>query len=380
MASVAEDDLTAITSAIPGENPAGADLREDDSHSSEFRTIRDARNEARRIERRADEEGEDVGPAMGQWQTVYELGQQALTEWTKDLEIAAYMIEALVRLEGFGGVARGFRIARELVVNFWDHLYPLPDEEGLATRVLPLTWLNGADGDGVLLGPLHRIPLTEGSSCGPFAMWQYLQATEISATTDPAAREDRIRQGAATFDEINRACNESSPQFFLQLVHDIEDCQREFRALDKLLTEKCGNEHAPPTSRILETLENCLRAVQEIGKKRIADAAITTADIGGNGAGGGISFDGTNRAAGGVSAAGGFQLSTRDDAFRILLAVADFFERGEPQSLLPAQLRRVVRWGRLTPQELFVELLDDNNALDQMFKLVGIARPETPQE
>ncbi|MEX2138941.1 MAG: type VI secretion system protein TssA [Pirellulales bacterium] len=379
MASVAEDEMTAITSAIAGDNPAGADLREDDSHSSEFRTIRDARNEARRIERRADEEVEDAGPAMAQWQTVLELGQRALSEWTKDLEIAAYLIEALTRLEGFGGVARGFRMVRELVASFWDNLYPLPDEEGLATRVLPLTWLNGADGDGVLLGPLNRIPLTEGSSCGPFAMWQYLQATELAATADATGREDRIRQGATTRDQIDRACNETSPQFFLQLVQDIEDCQREFQALDKLLTEKCGHEHAPPSSRIRETLDNCLRAVQEIGRKRMADATITTADVGGNGAGGGISFDGSNRGAGGVSSAGGFQLSTRDDAFRILLAVADFFERSEPQSLLPAQIRRVVRWGRLTPQELFAELLDDGGALEQMFKLVGIPRPENSE-
>jgi type VI secretion system protein ImpA len=378
MASVAEDDLTAITTPIPGDNPAGADLREDESHSSEFRNIRDARNEARRIERRADEEGEDAGPAMAQWQTVFEVGQQALTEWTKDLEIAAYLIEALARLEGFGGVARGFRIARELVVNFWDNLYPLPDEEGVSTRVLPLTWLNGADGDGVLVGPLNRIPLTQGDSCGPYAMWQYLQATEIATATDPAGREDRINQGAATLDQINRACNETSPQFFLQLIEDIQACQREFQALEELLTEKCGYEHAPPTSRIRETLENCLSAVQEIGKKRIAEATVTTADVGGNGAGGGISFGG-NKAGSGTNAAGGFQLSTRDDAFRILLAVADFFERCEPQSLLPAQIRRVVRWGRLTPQELFAELLEDDSALNQMFKLVGIPRPENSE-
>ena len=229
MASVAELDLTPITTPIAGENPAGTDLREDESHSSEFRTIRDARNEARRIERRADEEGEDAGPAMAQWQTVLELGEKALSEWSKDLEIACYMIEALARLEGFGGVARGFRTARELVATFWDNLYPLPDEEGMETRVLPLTWLNGSEGDGVLIGPLNRIPLTQGDNVGPFAMWQYLQASEIATTTDPAGREDRIRQGAATLDQINRACNETSPQFFLKTIQDIEDCQRELR-------------------------------------------------------------------------------------------------------------------------------------------------------
>jgi type VI secretion system protein ImpA len=373
MASVAELDLTSLTGPLPGDHPAGVDLREDDSHSSDFRSIRDARNEARRIERRADEEGEDAGPAMAQWQTVYELGEQALTQWTKDLEITAYMIEALARLEGFGGVARGFRIARELVENFWDQLYPMPDEEGLATRVLPLTWLNGTESDGVLLGPLNRIPLTEGSSCGPFALWQYHQASEIAAVSDPDGREDRIRQGAATLDLINRACNETSSQFFVQLVQDIEDCQREFKAIDTLLNEKCGYEHAPPTSRIHEALDNCLRAVQEIAKTRLAEANASTAELDGNGAGGALALAGNHRAG------GAFQLSTREDAFRILLAVADYFERTEPQSLLPAQIRRVVRWGRLPPQELFAEVLEDDSALNQMFKLIGITRPENSE-
>jgi type VI secretion system protein ImpA len=375
MSTVAEYDLTTITTPIPGDNPAGADLREDESHSSDFRTIRDARNEARRIERRADEEGEDATPAMAQWQTVSEVGQQALAEWTKDLEIAAYMIEAFARLDGFSGVARGFRIARELVANFWDNIYPLPDEEGLATRVLPLTWLNGTETDGVLISPLNRIPLTEGNSCGPYAHWQYLQATEIAATTDPAGREDRIRQGAATLDQINRACYESEPKFFLKTIQDIESCLTELDQLDRVLIEKCGHEIAPPSSKIRETLEGCLTAVKDIGKKRIAEAtAVTEAST--NGAGGALSVDGGKRA----GSSQGFQLSTRDDAFRILLSVADFFERHEPQSLLPAQIRRVVRWGRMTPQELFVEVLEDSSALEQMFKLVGIPKPEAPPE
>ena len=98
---------------------------------------------------------------------------------------------------------------------------------------------------------------------------------------------------------------------------------------------------------------------------------MSTADVSGNGASGAVSFDGGR--------SGGYPLSTRDDAFRILLAVADFFERTEPQSLLPAQIRRVVRWGRLTPQELFAELLEDAGALEQMCKLVGIQRPQTTE-
>jgi type VI secretion system protein ImpA len=374
MASVAELDLTGMTGPIPGDNPAGVDLREDEERGNEFRRIRDARNDARRYERRADDGGDDASDAlpkaMAEWRTVVEVGERALAEWSKDLEVAAYLIEGLARTEGFGGVARAFRITRELVENYWDSLYPLPDEDGLSTRVLPLTWLNGTESEGSLTPALARIPLTEGSSEGPFALWQYNQAVEIASTTDPTAREDRLRQGAATMEKIDRACSETAPSFFIQLLQDIEDCQSEFKQLDALLTEKCGYEHAPPTSRIMEMFDQCLEAAREISKKRLADAGVNSADVTGNGPAGAMASEGHR-------GGGAGPLSTRDDAFRILLSVADFFERTEPQSILPAQIRRVVRWGRMSPQELFGELLEDPGALDNMFKLVGMSRPES---
>lgn len=371
MASVAELDLTGIMAPIPGDNPAGVDLREDDAHGNDFREVRDLRNDARRLERKVDDgsaEDRDTGDLLQKWPKIVSKGEEILTVWSKDLEIVAYLTEAYARLDGFAGVARGFRIARELVENYWDYLYPQPDEYGLATRVLPLTWLNGTDGDGSLIGPLTRIALTEGTSKGPFALWQYRQAVELSGTTDPAGREDRIRQGAATREQIDQACNETSNPyvFFPKLVADIEDCQREFVALDHVLTEKCGNEHAPPTSNITSTLQDCLDAVNDIGKKwRDGPPA---AAVGENGHG--EYTVGTTKPGG-----TGFQLSTREDAFRILLSVADFFERTEPQSLMPAQLRRVVEWGKLSPQELFARVIEDTSALEQMCKLVGIERP-----
>jgi type VI secretion system protein ImpA len=371
MASVAELDLTDMTSPIPGENPAGVDLRDDEAHGGDFRDVRDLRNEARRAERMVDDGGPDAESATkdvyDRWPKVRDKGEEILAQWSKDLEIAAYLIEAYARLDGFAGVARGFRIARELVENFWDYLYPQPDEDGMATRVLPLTWLNGSDGEGSLIGPLTRIPLADGSSTGAFGLWQYRQAVELAGTTDPAARQDRINQGAATREQIDRACSETSRpyEYFPKLVADIEDCQREFKELDKLLTAKCGHEHAPPTSQITQTLKDCLEAAKDLGKKWLAGPP---PGVGENGQGEyaiGESTPGT----------GQFRLASREDAFRQLLSVADFFERTEPQSMIPSQLRRVVEWGKLTPEELFTRLIEDSTALEQMYKLVGLSRP-----
>jgi type VI secretion system protein ImpA len=370
MSSVAELDLTSLTGPIPGDNPAGVDLREDDAHGNDFREVRDLRNDARRLERKLDDgnaEDSDRADLLQKWPKVIEKGEEILIEWSKDLEILCYLIEAYARRDGFAGVARGFRIARELVENYWDNLYPQPDEYGLATRVLPLTWLNGSDGEGSLIGPLTRIELTEGTSKGPFALWQYRQAVELAGTTDAAGREDRIQKGAATREQIDQACNETSNpyKFFPKLIADIRECQEEFKALDKVLTDKCGSEHAPPTSNITNTLQACLDAVMDIGK-RWADGPPQAAGENGKGE----YTVGTAKPSG-----TSHQLSTREDAFRILLSVADFFERTEPQSLIPAQLRRVVEWGKLSPQDLFARVIEDSSALEQMYKLVGIQRP-----
>jgi type VI secretion system protein ImpA len=373
MATVAEPELGAISAPIPGDNPAGVDLRDDESHGSNFRRVRDDRNAARRAERTIDDGGDDraiseaTETVLKNWPAILTNGEEILTQWSKDLEIAAYMIEAYARLEGFGGLARGFRIARELVENFWDELYPRPDEEGVATRVLPLVWLNGSDGEGSLIGPLTRIPLTGGTSIGPFALWQYRQAVELASTTDAAGRQDRINQGAATREQIDRACNETSRpyEFFPKLVADIEECQREFKEIDSLLTKKCGHD-APPTSAITTILTDCLEAAKDIGKKWLSGPP------GGVGANG----EGEHPLVGARGGGSGSGLSSREDAFRQLLSVADFFERTEPQSMIPSQLRRVVEWGKLTPEELFTRLIEDSTALDQMYKLVGLSRPQ----
>jgi type VI secretion system protein ImpA len=374
MSSVAELDLTGLMAPIPGDNPAGVDLREDDAHGNDFRAVKDLRDDARRLERKVDSgsaEGDDTANLSGMWPKVVSKGEAILTERSKDLEIVAYLTEAYARLEGFAGVARGFRLARELAENYWDTLYPQPDEYGMATRVLPITWLNGSDGEGSLIEPLTKIPLTGGKSKGPYALRHYKQAVELANVTDPASREDRIRHGATTREQIDAACKETDNPygFFPKLIADINDCQAEFKALDKLLTEKCGSANAPPTSKITNTLQECLDAVKkDIGKQW------SEGPPGAGGGNGTIKPDEVIKASGGGG--GSFQLSTRDDAFRILMSVADFFERTEPQSLLPAQLRRVVEWGKLSPQELFARVIEDESALQQMYKLVGIPRPD----
>ena len=59
-----------------------------------------------------------------------------------------------------------------------------------------------------------------------------------------------------------------------------------------------------------------------------------------------------------------------------LKAVADFFRRSEPHSPLPFALEQAVRWGQMPLPQLLRELIPDEGARHNLFKLTGI--PEEP--
>lgn len=369
MASI-DIDISELTAPISDENPAGVDLREDSGRGGDFRTVKDAREEARRIERQADLDGEEPTQAMTHWRTVRSLSQNILREQSKDLEVVANLIEALARTDGFAGLQAGFQLARELVENYWDQLYPAPDEDGLATRVLPLARLNGDGAEGLLLGPILRIPITQGDSAGPYALWQQRQANDLARYSD-REREERIARGAVTPELFARAAAETDTEFYRELLQHIAGAQREFEALGQALDEKCGDDPSasPPTSAIREALDDCLAAVREISRDRFPDEPLLES-VNGEATGGGKSAPGAvaNR------------LETREDAFRVLIGVAEFFEGKDPHCLLAAQIRKVVRLGRMTPAEYFSELIQDRAARDELFKLVGIKAPEGSDE
>jgi type VI secretion system protein ImpA len=300
---------------------------------------------------------------------VLDQGVKLLGEKSKDLEIAAYLIEALTRLKGFAGLRDGFRLVRELVERFWDGLYPTPDEDGLETKIAPLTGLNGADSEGTLINPIHRIFLTQGQSVGPFAYYHYQQALAVSQLPDEAAREARISQGAASMATIERAVAETPAEFFVGLMEDLTGCLDEFRRLDEVLQDRCGG-NGPPTSAIRSALDACRDAVQHIAREKLASAAASAQPD---------AAAAETPAAGGESAGPGAALGTlrgREDAFQTLLKVAEFFRRTEPHSPVSYALEQAVRWGRMSLPELMAELVSDEAVRKGILRQVGIRPPE----
>jgi type VI secretion system protein ImpA len=364
-------DFDRLLAPIPGEHAVGVDLRADSSPTSPYYAVKDARNAARAEERRAIMESE-ASPNSVDWRPVLQLSSQALAQRAKDLEVVAYLIEALVRKHGFAGLRDGFRVARELVEQFWDGLYPLPDEEGMETRVAPLTGLNGEDADGTLIAPIYQVPITEGSDAGPYSTADYKQALAIKQIADEAARAKRLERGGVSLENFEKAVIQTPARFFGTLVQDLTACAEEFTRLCGVLDEKCDSK-APPSSNIRGALAFCLETVQHVARDKLQTLIEAPPP----------SPEEDGAAAGEAPAAAGEAVSadtirTRDDAFRLLLKVADFFHRTEPHTPVSYTLEQAVRWGRMQLPELLAELIPDNESRQQFFKQVGIRVASTP--
>jgi type VI secretion system protein ImpA len=352
-------DFEHLLTPIPGDDAAGEDLRADPA--SVYYEIREAQRKARQAEKpKPFEDRDGSADALGDWKEVGELGRKMLAEQSKDLQVTAWLIEALARSDGFAGLRDGFRLARELVERFWGEIHPRPDDEGVAATVWPLTSLNGEDTEGPLVKAIRRIPVTNGQEYGPFPLWRLRQAEELELL-EPDKRQQRIEEnGAITRDMFDRSVAETPPEWFRNLLDDLQECKDELAQLESTLEEKCGEDDkgiplAPSTSSIRTAVNECLDAVVSISKDMLAEL-----DSPGEGD---VAADGTP--AGQPGAPPAVQvgaINSRDTAFRALRDVAKFFRQTEPHSPVSYAIEQILRWGKMSLPELLS---------DETFKQVG---------
>ena len=368
--------LEVLLAPIPGDKPAGADLRADSNPASDYFKLKDSRFAARAKEREIDA-GAEVGD-LPEWRTIMELAPKLLATQTKDLEIAAWFVEALLRRHGPAGLRDGFRLLRGLVEKYWDGLYPLPDEDGMAAKVAPLTALNGEGADGTLIQPIRKFWLTDGKDPGPFAAWHYEQAQKLSTITDEKAKAWHGKAGTATVDQIEASRRATKPKFFVDLVDDLRLCQEEFAALNTLLDKNCGQD-SPPASTIRNTLESVISIASTLGQEALAAAkAAAEAAAAGDGA---AAADGDGAAAPGKAQASapGLMLGpvrNREDAFGAFLQLGEFFRRTEPHSFVPYAVEELVRRGRMPLPDLLGELIKDAAQRKTFYIMAGMKPPE----
>lgn len=365
MPSPALIDIESLVSPISDDNSVGSDIRQDPSPSSLYNQIKDARSAARAAERHSLFDG-DSNEAMQNWYKILELAPEILQNHAKDLEVASWYTEALIRRAGFQGLRDGFTVIRSLIDNYWDNIYPLPDEEdGIETRIAPLTGLNGEGAEGVLIAPIRNVTITEVGEPSPFSFWQYKQALDIQKIADDEARNKKSQKIGYTLEDIENAVAGSSQEFFINMCDDVAVSINEYREISKALDNLCGTHEAPPTSNIINTLEDALSVVKHVARFKLPVESSNEDDMGA-----GANGETTEGSANSIAQAG--PIGSREEAFRQLNNIANFFRKTEPHSPISYIIDKAVRWGDMELTDLMKELIPDSSSRDYYSSLTGV--------
>jgi len=254
-----------LLSPVPGANPSGESLR----YAPLYDQIKEARRE------------EEAAGDMGVWQRelkkadsplVIKLAGDALATRSKDLQLAAWLTEAALRLEGYPGLKSGLELIRGMLEGFWDTLYPEIEDGDLELRATPLEWVGSR-----LDEPVRRVPLTRSG----LDWFTYKRSREIGYEAEAATdekkrqlREEAISQEQPTAEEFDEAVQATPESFYQQRGEQLEACLEALRALDELCLAKFGD-YAPSFGPLRNTLEEVKQTIRMLlAKKRPVEAAV----------------------------------------------------------------------------------------------------------
>jgi type VI secretion system protein ImpA len=334
-----------LLNPIPGDNPSGADLRYDPVYEK----IKEARRQ-------------DDDLAQGAWQKerkvadyplVLKLTQDTLATRTKDLQLAAWLTEALLYREKFAGLCDGLTFCRSLIEAFWDTLYPELEDGDAELRAAPLEWIGSK-----LADPLKTLPLNAAGH-----NWHQHKESRAVGFEDQAktpeqkkARDKQLKEGKIAPEVFDKSFVETPKAFYLQTEKDIDACAAAWTALDEICQSKFDGS-GPALGKMKSTLEEVRHTVHAfLQKKRETEPdpveAKAPEPVEGAAEEGAPEASG---AVGEVVTTGhiSFTLQTssepveRREAIATVAAAAAMLRRREPLSPAPYLMMRGLRWGEL---------------------------------
>ena len=350
--------MTTVLTPIEGEHPAGESLL--------YSPIYDSIQEARRHDDPSLPQGVwQTQLKKADWESVREICLDALATRSKDLQLAVWLLEAWLHLDGFSGVTQGLRLIASLCEHFWDDLYPNIEGNDFDGRMAPLVWMNEK-----LSLQLKYIPITQPqspdvlsyawadweSACHLEHIAQRLTAGGAAETDDSKATSARFRESAAL----------SPTAFFVALRNDIYDAIGAATALIHLLDAKAAGQ-APSLAQFQDALTAIYRLIGDCLQDR---GDVHTVDFDSPVA----MPDASLPRAPSPSAAGGGPIRSRAEAYQRLAEAADYLIRTEPHSPTPYLIKRAVSWGGMTLTELLQEIVRDDRDLMEIYTLLGVMK------
>jgi type VI secretion system protein ImpA len=355
--------VESLLTPVAGENPGGESLK----YSGLYDEIR----EARRADENLDQGEWKRDQKASDWPQVMSLSTDALATRTKDLQVAAWLAEALVKLNGFTGLRDALRLNRGLLEQFWDHLHPENEDGDLEARANCISWL-----DRTLAVSAKEIPLTRSSSGEDYSFLQWEESAKFDVpeqteglSWEQTERINQVKQQAAdegktTSEQWRAAKNTSRRAFYEELNKLLSECWDEYKSLDQVVDEKFGRQ-TPGLGLLKKSLDDIRSIVERMVKeKRLLEPDPVESEVSGADAG--------DPAQTGPVATG--PVRTRHDALRRLAEVAEYFRRAEPHSPVSYLVERAIKWGQMPLESWLEDVIKNDGVLGDLKETLGIKK------
>ena len=361
-------DLEVLLQPISEENPSGENLQ----YSGLYDEIREARRA-------------DLNLDQGQWQTqlkianfrqVVDLAVNALMTQTKDLQIGAWLTEAITKEHGFVGLRDSLQLMSGLQEKFWETCFPEVDEGDQEGRANAIEWMDRQAADAA-----QGIPITGGAGLS-FMAWEESKRFDIPENLDALGSEEQEKysQMRAQAEKENRTTSEmwrrakaqTRRAFYEQINLTIDECWTAYETLDRTIEEKFDRKQAPAMSNLKKSLDDIRTGVKKIlqDKRKEEPDEVEAGGADGDGNSGGEStFEGATGGTGVATASGAVR--SRQDALRRLSDAAEFFRKTEPHSPVSYLVQRAVKWGNMPLDNWLQEVIKDESVLGQLRETLG---------
>ncbi len=345
-------DLEALLAPIAGDNPSGLSLR----YEGTYEKIREARRE------------DDPTLPMGDWETklkVTDLGavdkicQDALSKKSKDLQVAAWLVEAWLRRYRIRGLVHGLSLIAALIERYWDGLYPaLGDDGDSEARVALFEWM-----DDVYAERLRRTPFGEGTDASAFSLLDWEAGGQSPQSN---SRGDDGETARPTRESLLARISLGGGARWTELAIDTHAAVLAAENAERAIAAVVDK---PPTLRrirdVLTTIESFARDGARMNGEMqspaqteeespenasfVGGSATTTAPLGKSGV-----------------------ITSRAEAYYRLAEAAEYLTRTEPHSPVPYLVKRAVQWGNMSLAELLYEFVGSPDDLVAIQRLLGM--------
>ncbi len=324
-----------ILAPIPGDNPAGIDLRYDNKL-----LIHDKIKEARRQEDEL---------AQGDWKSerktanfplVVKLAQDSIATVSKDLQLAAWLTEGLLHTERFSGLVQGLDLCHRMMIEFWETVYPVIEDGDRELRARPLTWVGS-----MLEFQLRATPI----AAAGYSTLTYKESRvvgyedQVKTDVQKKARAKQVADGKIAPEVFDKAFAETPKPFYKQAKSDLDKAAAALASLETFCDERFEDD-APSFGKLKNALAEVGQTVQTLLQKKLD---IDPDPIEPEPVAEAVAEGSAGAETGAAVVFSSAEPADRRQAMAAVAGAAAFLRKKEPHSPAPYLMLRGLRWGEL---------------------------------